>query len=278
MEVKHKKLRVNQWSVMVSASPDADEFVELCCSDHKESNPGFTPIKCSRSTEVYHFEWAGRTYFYKEYLFQNFWKHRKIIVRGMHLQRIANQLLDAGLKTPRIVCFANYGRRVFVVSEAVEDCCTVSELFLGKAPVPLEKADRFRDLFGQEVGRLHAAGFVHGDLRWGNVLVQHANMARPVFWFIDNDRTKKYRKIPARLRLMNLAQIKFTTRLRKDPESDWEAIWQGYLKLNPEMRKDANKWLMQLDRKLNRRIKLWWKKHRNRHVLKEQLEQERQTP
>jgi tRNA A-37 threonylcarbamoyl transferase component Bud32 len=274
MEFECIKLKIRKWIVTVEGVPDPKGFAELCCRDSKEEKSEFDAVNCSRSTKVFRFEWAGNSYYYKEYLFQNIWKHRKVVTRGTHLRRVAHQMSAAGLRSPRIVCHARSGFRIFVVSEAVEDCCTVSQLFLNLTPTPLVDGNRFRKLFGQEIGRLHNAGFAHGDLRWGNVLVQHANTAHPVFIFIDNDRTKKYKRIPDRLRLMNIAQIKFTGSLKNHPESEWNAIWEGYLVTSPEARKNGSKWLGKVDRKLDRRIRLWWKKSRNRHLLEEKMANE----
>jgi 2-polyprenyl-3-methyl-5-hydroxy-6-metoxy-1,4-benzoquinol methylase len=60
--------------------------------------------------------------------------------------------------------------------------------------------------FADTVGRMHARNIFHGDLRLGNVLVvQEGREWR--FFFIDNERTKKFHHLPARLRLKNLVQV-----------------------------------------------------------------------
>jgi hypothetical protein len=60
--------------------------------------------------------------------------------------------------------------------------------------------------FGCTVGRMHAGGIFHGDLRLGNVLAREEQDGWR-FFFLDNERTKKFRRLPARLRLKNLVQI-----------------------------------------------------------------------
>jgi serine/threonine protein kinase len=60
--------------------------------------------------------------------------------------------------------------------------------------------------FGQTVGRMHSLGIIHGDMRLSNVLVQK-DKGKHVFWFIDNERTWKYRKAPLMLVRKNLVQV-----------------------------------------------------------------------
>jgi len=60
--------------------------------------------------------------------------------------------------------------------------------------------------FGQTVGRMHAQNIFHGDLRLGNVLFKKSN-DKFEFIFLDNERTRKLKKLPQRLRLKNLVQV-----------------------------------------------------------------------
>jgi hypothetical protein len=59
---------------------------------------------------------------------------------------------------------------------------------------------------GAEVGRLHLAGFIHGDLTPFNIRIMVARI--PCFTFIDNDRTRGHVVIArARRRRRNLVQL-----------------------------------------------------------------------
>jgi tRNA A-37 threonylcarbamoyl transferase component Bud32 len=62
------------------------------------------------------------------------------------------------------------------------------------------------ECFGKTIGQMHNKGIFHGDLRLGNVLVQQKEKGMR-FFFLDNERTKKFQRLPARLRLKNLVQI-----------------------------------------------------------------------
>lgn len=68
------------------------------------------------------------------------------------------------------------------------------------------KREHLRQL-AQEIRRLHGYGFVHGDLIPNNILVR-AEGEGVAFFYIDNDRTRRYRGwCPAILRKRNLIQL-----------------------------------------------------------------------
>ncbi|MGB7582937.1 MAG: lipopolysaccharide kinase InaA family protein [Sedimentisphaerales bacterium] len=72
-----------------------------------------------------------------------------------------------------------------------------------------EQLAGFRDLlrnFGRTIGKMHANGIFHGDLRFGNVLLS-PERASWRFFFIDNTRTKKFILLPFWLRVKNLVQL-----------------------------------------------------------------------
>ena len=60
--------------------------------------------------------------------------------------------------------------------------------------------------FGRTVGRMHAAGIFHGDLRLGNILVRREENSWR-FFLIDNERTRKFGRLPFMCRLKNLVQL-----------------------------------------------------------------------
>jgi hypothetical protein len=64
--------------------------------------------------------------------------------------------------------------------------------------------------FGRIIGKMHANGIFHGDLRFGNVLFRLEG-ASWRFFFIDNERTKKFVVLPFWLRVKNLVQINIGT-------------------------------------------------------------------
>lgn len=60
--------------------------------------------------------------------------------------------------------------------------------------------------FGMTIGRMHANNIFHGDLRLNNVLVRREG-ENYRFFFLDNERTRKFNKLPLRRRIQNLVQV-----------------------------------------------------------------------
>jgi hypothetical protein len=76
-----------------------------------------------------------------------------------------------------------------------------------------EQIAGFQDLtrnFGITIGKMHANGIVHGDLRFGNVLFKPEG-ASWRFFFIDNARTQKSMLLHPWLRVKNLVQLNLST-------------------------------------------------------------------
>jgi hypothetical protein len=64
--------------------------------------------------------------------------------------------------------------------------------------------------FAQEVGQWHKSGLYHGDMRLGNILCRREGKGFVFFW-LDNERTRRYWRLPKRLRVRNLVQVNMET-------------------------------------------------------------------
>ncbi len=106
--------------------------------------------------------------------------------------------------------------------------------------------------FAETVGRMHARGICHGDLRLGNVLAV-ADRDRWRFYFIDNERTRKFRSLPARLRLKNLVQVNMF--LDGISNTDRLRFFARYLESNPELHAGCRKWAARITARTNRRLR-----------------------
>lgn len=60
------------------------------------------------------------------------------------------------------------------------------------------------------VAALHGRGIAHGDLRLGNIMARD-NAGEWQFAFLDNERTRRYARLPTRLRVKNLVQLNMLT-------------------------------------------------------------------
>lgn len=85
-------------------------------------------------------------------------------------------------------------KREFVLTERIEG-----------APVPLFLRNRLGDIAGKLTGkrrairelaevvsRFHQEGFVHGDMVASNIFLSETGAGRAKFYFMDNDRTRRY--------------------------------------------------------------------------------------
>jgi len=99
---------------------------------------------------------------------------------------------------------------------------------------------------------MHAAGIFHGDLRLGNILAKEENNGWH-FFLIDNERTRKFRRLPSRLRLKNLVQVNM---LNSDgiTKTDRMRFFKAYFKENPLMTYKRKRWVERIIEKTDRRF------------------------
>jgi tRNA A-37 threonylcarbamoyl transferase component Bud32 len=136
-------------------------------------------------------------------------------------------LKQYGFLTPDIVAvgkktLAGITTRNFLITGHVEDSVPLYKML----DTNISQKQQLIEQFGQTVGRMHAAGIFHGDLRFGNILVKTDN-GRFVFVLLDNERTRKFKKLSQRLRLKNLVQI-WISRTNAE-ESERKCFLDAYL-------------------------------------------------
>lgn len=191
-------------------------------TDGQRSN--FVPVAASKYARVFKFDinLSDRSYnlFLKIFLFRGVGDFLKHFVRPPRARRA----FDAGLmlnqnnfSAPVSIAM---GRRKILGIIPTADFLITSEVADAKQfHILLEELDKLSDRqkqkrnllrqLGKTIGQMHAAGIFHGDLRLGNILVQKApdNTENFTFTFLDNERTKKFRQLPNRLRIKNLVQV-----------------------------------------------------------------------
>jgi hypothetical protein len=126
--------------------------------------------------------------------------------RAAHVARVTMALKAAGFSAPPVLLHGTHrasGCEILatVRSEGYGPIVTLARL----AGSYVNKREILRAL-GAEIGRLHRAGFVHGDLTPFNILIVHG--APPRFTFLDHERTRRNFYIWWRRRqLRNLVQL-----------------------------------------------------------------------
>lgn len=176
---------------------------------------GVVRVPSSALARVARMDVAGETFFLKVYLSGGRLDDFKQRLRGNRAERARSAALDLerfGFATAEVVMTGTAGNTSWMVSRAIEGIGVgfYAHAFL-RAPVSSTarlrwKREVIREL-GTYVGRLHAAGIVHGDLRMNNILIDgHAK--EPRFALIDNERNMRFGfYMPRRLRIKNLVQV-----------------------------------------------------------------------
>lgn len=215
-----------------------------------------TPVRSSGFARVHkftvRFDGVGRRIYFKQYFCRSAWDFIKHLVRASRAKRAfkaSEVLTENGFEAPAVIAMGEcksgfFNTRNFLVTLEVENAEQICQLIPGSlenlAGKQLQGKCELVRAFGQTVGRMHRAGIFHGDLRLGNVLArQEKNSWR--FFFIDNERTRKFWRLPARLRLKNLVQINMfrdgitnTDRLR---------FFKAYIEKNPTVKINSSAWV-----------------------------------
>ncbi len=181
-----------------------------------------TAVESSKFARVYQFTAklnnTERTVYFKQYLSRSAVDLIKHLLRPSRAKRAFNatqMLKQNGFKAPAIIAMGErksdpFNTDNFLLTLEVENGKRIYEIIPNS--VSNLTAEQMRDkrewlrVLGRTVGQMHKAGIFHGDMRLGNVLGRKNKDGRQ-FFFLDNERTKKFRRLPFRLRVRNLVQL-----------------------------------------------------------------------
>jgi len=132
---------------------------------------------------------------------------RRLILRSRaeRMQSILDALVAAGFAVAPILMLGDEprsGRTMMVTARVAGE--PLPRFLRGMAGAPARRRELLRAL-GDEIARLHRAGFVHGDLTPYNIFAANGTPAR--FSLIDHERTARPRLNWERRRLRNLVQL-----------------------------------------------------------------------
>jgi len=220
-----EKIRHNNWTVYIRS-----QFLNLGLGQvllaGEEKWPQqyeFKTLPSSERSRVHKFtvsvDGINREVYVKQYLFKSILHYLKcLFFCGSPARQAFNaelMLAENGFDVAAMVamgeCRAGFMKtKNFLATLGIENAKTVRKHILETREIltheQLINWRKFIHDFGQTIGRMHARGIFHGDLRLGNILVRHDdNLWR--FFFIDNERTKKLARLPFINRIKNLVQL-----------------------------------------------------------------------
>jgi tRNA A-37 threonylcarbamoyl transferase component Bud32 len=176
-----------------------------------------TEIQSSKFARVYkltiRFNDREKAVYYKQYLCRSVLDFIKDFMRANRAERAfqaAEMLGENGFDVPAVIAIGKYKgslfhTKSFLVTEEIEKAKQIYQIISDSKLGIQDKRELIR-AFGQTIGKMHAKGIFHGDLRLGNILAKQ-DKDRWRFFFLDNERTRKFYHLPAQLRLKNLVQI-----------------------------------------------------------------------
>lgn len=265
------KIRRNNCTLIINKKFRNTELERALTAGEKKLQESYelTPVLSSDVSNVYkfsiRFDDIERCIYFKQYLFRSTWDFIKHLVRPSRARRAfkATLMLERnGFRAPLIVAMGEYKfnfleRENFLLTAEVENAKQIHQFIPDNLKYfTTEQLNDLRQLirtFGRTVGKLHAAGIFHGDLRLGNVLVRREQDGWHIF-FIDNERTRKFRRLPARLRLKNLVQANM---LISDciTKTDRMRFFKSYLEENIDIRGRHKKLANKVDTKTRERLR-----------------------
>lgn len=177
--------------------------------------PGWQLVQSSAHARVAYS--PEKALYYKEFLPRSPAESLKALLRGSRATRARHNgdaLLRAGIDAPANVAWGRLGAgREYLFSREVPGEGInqwLGETLLERQGQSLALRWQLLDELGTFVGRVHATGFIHGDLRPGNVLASLRGQ-RFQFALIDNERTVRKSPPSGRQLLRNLMQLNMLT-------------------------------------------------------------------
>jgi tRNA A-37 threonylcarbamoyl transferase component Bud32 len=224
MDTEFYKLRIDNWKICLRKDFLKCNVKDLFLSKNKKSQEQskFIKIPSSQYTNVskcnIRVDGTIHSFYLKEYLCRSTTDFLKCLFRPSPAKRSYHAsiiLENNGFCAPVATglferCIGPFLIDNLLLTEEVKNAKSIVQCLADMNQNPSKDVLLYKrsliECLGETIGQMHNKGIFHGDLRLGNVLVQQKENGMR-FFFLDNERTKKFRRLPARLRLKNLVQI-----------------------------------------------------------------------
>lgn len=237
------KIKLSGWTMYVNTVFPSKALETLLTRQEFDGVRGpFEEIMASKFARVRKGEISFNGQVHKLYVKQFFYrsavdflKHIFRPSRAMRSLKACRMLADENLLSPQVVAmgqkmFGPFVAKSFLITRSIENAPTLANWIAETKDVKTKR--RLIRRLAETIGRMHAANISHGDLRTGNVLVKDKKDGWD-FYLLDNERTVKYSKLSAKLRLKNLVQIGMV--LNKNlTNTDRMRFYKYYLKQNKQ--------------------------------------------
>jgi tRNA A-37 threonylcarbamoyl transferase component Bud32 len=264
------KIRLKSWTIYIHKNFRNKGFEQALLAGEEELQKHYrsTAIGSSQFARVYKltvgFNGVERGVYFKQYLYRSGCDFIKHLVRASRAKRAFNatkMLAENGFGAPAIVAMGErkpglFHTRNFLVTLEVEGAKQIHQLVADRSEnLTKEQLRDKRELIGalgQTIGRMHTKDIFHGDLRLGNVLARQESNGWQ-FFFLDNERTKKFRRLPVRLCLKNLVQLNMF-RSATMSNTDRMRFFKKYLTENGKSKEEGKALIHKVVEKTKRRL------------------------
>jgi len=182
----------------------------------------FSPVNSASTSRVHRcrisFGGTCLDLYLKQHLHRNlrdYFKHLIRPSRAMREFKASQMLAENGFDTPAMIAVGRIGaglleNRNFLITARLDSARALYVWLQQRVPSDIRDTLQMRRSLirqlGETIGRMHASGICHGDLRPGNVFAEEES-GRWRFFFLDNERTRKFLYLPRSLVVKNLVQI-----------------------------------------------------------------------
>ena len=251
----------NDYQLKILTDYAYSDLVDICCREYLDDGKNCHPVHSSAQARVYRIKFQDHEYYHKTFCQRSKLEPLKNYFNGSRATRSLRGhkiLRKNGFSAPRVIMIGHRGAHNFMVSEAVVDALSLSQ-YADKIKKPEslnfhQKKLELLDEIAEFIGKMHAEKIIHGDLRWGNLLITKDDAGKNRFWLIDNERTFKYPILPSVRRLKNLVQLNMTI-YPAVTRTDRLRFFIRYLQENSCIKSTKRKWIRLIANKTSRRIR-----------------------